>query len=61
MPLLLMPADEAILSLAGFQPTDDEAKHVRNAMLSEQLKPTGEFVACQRCQPGIGPIAPKDC
>eukprot|EP00435_Cladocopium_sp_Y103_P049218 s1191_g14.t1 len=36
---------QVILSLAGFLPTDDESKSLRNAMLLEQLEPTGEFAS----------------
>lgn len=36
---------QAILSLAGFLPTDDESKSLRNAMLLEQLEPAGEFAS----------------
>lgn len=36
---------EAILALAGILPTEEYAKELRNVLLSEQLKPTGEFVS----------------
>ncbi|CAK9111759.1 unnamed protein product [Durusdinium trenchii] len=39
---------QAILALAGILPTEEYAKELRNVLLSEQLKPTGEFVGRQQ-------------